>query len=760
MSGKKREHQSRHAQARSPRHAWLFVLLLFVATIIAYTPAWNGKPLWDDDAHITRPDLRSLDGLGLIWFRPGATQQYYPLVHSVFWIEHKIWADATLGYHFTNILLHACAALLLVKILQRLQIPGAWLAGAIFALHPVQVESVAWIAELKNTLSGLCYLGAALVYLEFDRSRKRNLYIIALVLFIFGLASKTVVATLPAALLLVFWWKHEKLTWKCDLAPLLPFFVIGIAAGIFTASIESGFIGGHNPEFHFSWVDRFLIAGRAFWFYLGKLFWPANLVFIYPRWNVDRAVWWQYLFPAAALLLLVILVVVRRRGRGPLVAMLYFGGTLLPALGFFDVYPFRYSFVADHFQYLASIGPIVLVTTGLSAAFDWLEGRKLPVRQIVSAALLLLLGALTWRQCAQYVDLETLWRTTLAKNPDAWLAHNNLGNSLLQAGRIDEAVSHFQRAVEINPNSPEAHNNLGNRLRQMGRTSESLAQLEKAVEIDPKYAEGHNNLGNTLLAMGRAQDAIAHFNRALEIDPVYAEAHNNLGNALLTTGRTQDAVAHFDRALQINPTYAAAHYNLGNAFLQSGKLNDAVAHFEKALEIDPNDIRAHNNLGAVYLQLGKVDQAIAHLDRAIAIDPNNGQAHNNAGNAFLRTGKIDDAISHYNKALEVDPRNINAANNLAWLLATSPDARIRNGVKAVELAERADELTGHDNAIIIATLAAAYAEAGRFPDAVKAAQRALPLATVAENAALAEAVRAQIKLYESKSPSREGSPSR
>src|SRR6266513_2348142 len=299
------------SREKSSQRVWLFALALIAITAAAYLPAWNGKLIWDDNRHITQPALRSWQGLADIWTRVGATQQYYPLVHSFFWIEQKLWGDSVVGYHLVNILLHSLGAVALLQILQRLKIPGAWLAGAIFALHPLQVESVAWISELKNTLSGLCYLGSAFVYLEFDRHRKRSLYAIAIALFILGLASKTVVATLPAALLLVFWWKHQKLTWKRDVIPLIPFFIVGIAAGIFTASIESGFVGAHNPEFVFAWTDRFLIAGRAFWFYLGKLFWPANLVFIYPRWQISQSVWWQYLFPGGALLLLVIFLMIR-----------------------------------------------------------------------------------------------------------------------------------------------------------------------------------------------------------------------------------------------------------------------------------------------------------------------------------------------------------------------------------------------------------------------------------------------------------------
>ncbi len=269
---------------------WICALLLVLVTVLAYQPAWNGKPIWDDDAHITKPELRSLGGLARIWMEPGAAQQYYPLVHSFFWVEHRVWGDRTLGYHLINLLLHAGCALLLVKILRRLEVPGAWLAAAIFALHPVEVESAAWIAELKNTLSGVCCLGAALAYLNFDRNRKWTFYAGALGLFMLGLMSKTVIATLPATLLVIFWWQRGRLSWNQDVLPLLPFFAAGIVAGLFTAWMERAFIGAEGSDFNLSAIQRCLIAGRAFWFYLGKLFWPAHLIFIYPRWNVSRAV--------------------------------------------------------------------------------------------------------------------------------------------------------------------------------------------------------------------------------------------------------------------------------------------------------------------------------------------------------------------------------------------------------------------------------------------------------------------------------------
>jgi len=387
------------------RNPWLFACILIIAVALSYSSAWSGRPIWDDDAHITKTELRSLGGLAQIWINPGATQQYYPLVHSAFWLEHKIWGDTVWPYHLVNVLLHAFSAFLVWRILLRLKIPGTWLAAGIFALHPVQVESVAWISELKNMLSGVLVLSAALLYLRFDQSRKRSEYTGALALFALGLLSKSVVATLPAAILVIFWWKRGKLAWKNDLIPLLPFFAFGIAAGAFTAWMERTHIGAQGNQFALSFLDRCLIAGRAFWFYLVKLLWPAELTFIYPRWHVSPSVWWQYIFPLSALTLLVILWKLRNRWRGPLAAFLLFTGLLFPALGFINVYPFLFSYVADHFQYIASIAVITLVSAAIVFLIDKFSERLLPVaRHAIPIALLVALGILTWRQARMYRD--------------------------------------------------------------------------------------------------------------------------------------------------------------------------------------------------------------------------------------------------------------------------------------------------------------------------------------------------------------------
>jgi protein O-mannosyl-transferase len=583
----------------------IYAAFLLLVTILVYQPAWNGKPIWDDEEHMTKPELQSVTGLIRIWTEPGASQQYYPLTHTVFWIEHRLWGEKTIGYHLSNIFLHACSALLLLRILRRLEVPGAWLAAAIFALHPVQVESVAWISELKNTLAGVFYLGAALAYLRFAQDRKRAFYWLALGLFVLGLLSKTVIVSLPVALLLVLWWKRKRLDWKQDVIPLAPFLVIGFGFGMFTAWVERTFFTSLSSEFNFSVIERVLIAGRALCFYLGKIFWPADLTFIYPRWNISQAVWWQYLFPAAAMIALVVLWRQRERWRATFVGAVFFPITLFPALGFVDVYPFRFSFVADHFQYLATIGPIALVSAGIAATFDSFAKKTSALRPVCSAGLLLILGSLTWRQAAMYIDSETLWRTTIARNPSCWMAYNNLGIVFRQNGRVSEEIASYLKALELNPNSVEAHANLGLVLEQVGRLDEAIVHYQQALKINPAYTRIYNNLGIALDRSDRLDEAIACYEQVLKIRPDYAEAHNNLAVALQRNGRLEEAAGHCRKALEITPDYAEAHYNLGNILQQNRQLDEAISHYNEALKIRPDYPEARNNLDLVLEESGR-----------------------------------------------------------------------------------------------------------------------------------------------------------
>ena len=699
----------------------LFSLALIVATAVAYLPAWNGKPIWDDNAHITQPELRSWHGLVEVWTQVGATQQYYPLVHSVFWIEQKLWGDSVLGYHLINIFLHGFAAIVLLRILLRLKVPGAWLAAGLFALHPVQVESVAWISEIKNTLSGLFFFCSILAYLNFDQNRSRVAYFRSLALFLFGLMCKTVIAPLPAIILVVLWWRRGRFRLREDVLPLLPFFGLGIGAGLFTAWVERNFVGAHGTVFQLSILQRCLIAARDFWFYLFKLLWPVKLTFIYPRWQISGAIWWQYLFPLTLILLLALIWRLRKKNRGPLAAVLVFLGLLFPALGFINVYPFIYSFVADHFQYLACVGPLTLFAAGMTMALDSIAPGKVLLRPTISFLLLLTLGALSWRQCRDYRDIETLWRTTIARNPDCWMAYSNLGSFLSARGNVDEAIRDFRKALELWPNQSKDHNNLGKALVQKGRIAEAMDHFQTALRVSPEDPDTESNIGAASLQQGDADEAISHLRRAVEKWPRHAQGHINLGNALLQNREIDAAIAEYEKTLALPFDHAESHYSIGTALRQKGDVEEAIVHYRKALELRPDYANAHNNLG----------------------------------NALRQQGRTEEAVHEYEAALKSEPDSILAGNNLAWILATSPNASVRDGAKAVQLAQRANRLSGGSDPIILHTLAAAYAENRQFSEAVNAAQRALELADANGVASLAESLRSKLALYQAETPYRD-----
>ncbi len=576
---------------------WSFCLILAVVTILAYQSAWHGGVLWDDEAHIGGPELHTLDGLRRIWFVPRTTQQYYPLLHTSYWLQQRLWGDSTTGYHIVNLLLHIGCVVLVLRILRRLRIPGAELAAIIFALHPVNVETVAWIAERKNTLSGVFALAATLWYLSFDESRSRRSYALALGLFFLGLLSKAAIVTLPLALLAIFWWKRGTISWRRDVVPLIPLFFFSAASGLMTRWVEYGNIASRASVLALSPIDRCLIAGRAFWFYLWKLLWPSNLMFVYPRWEINATVWWQYIFPLAVLGLLALLWSLRRWSRAPLAGVLVYIVLLLPSLGFANIYFFLYSFVADHWQYLACLGiitpcasGIVLLAGQLKSWQPWFERGTI----VLLAGTLLLL---TWQQSRMYSNAETLYRTTIARNPACWLAYDHLVEILYQTDRIAEAMNLFREELRINP--AEAHYNLGFALLRKGRTSEAIDQYEQALRINPDYADVRNNLASALVMTGRFSEAIDQCNEVLRIDPSSSEAHNNLGNALAQTGRASEAIDHYKQTLRMNPNSSDAHSNLGAALALMGRISEAIEELKSALRINPNNSDARNNLTKV-----------------------------------------------------------------------------------------------------------------------------------------------------------------
>ena len=502
---------------------WPAAATLVVITVAAYWPALHAGFIWNDDDYVTKNQaLHDLAGLRDIWFKIGPIPPYYPLVQTTFWLEYLVWGLNPFGYHLTNVLVHALAAVLLWRVLRWLQIPGAWLAAALFALHPVHVESVAWIAQRKNGLSAVFYLAGALTYLRFTQlkdagvSGRRPWYFFALLLFAAALLSERISASLPAALLLTRWWKKARIRWS-DFLPLAPFFLLGAASVLVTTWLEKHQLRAEGMMAFLTFPQRFLLAGRALWFYIAKLLWPSRLTFIYPYLDLNVKQWWQWLFPIAAVAVVAALWFARRRiGRAPVVAVLFFAGTLFPVLGFLNVHPIGYSYVADHFQYLASIGLIALAAAGLS---------RLP--RVTWLGLLGILGVLTWQQTHVYRDLQTLWRDTLTKNPGSWMSRNSLGNALLKLGKVDEAIAEYQRAIERHPDLGWSYDNLGRAYLQQGRVNDAIACFQKACEIKPN-AEAEYHFGVALEQKGEIDQAVAHYRRALQLKPNFEESKMRL----------------------------------------------------------------------------------------------------------------------------------------------------------------------------------------------------------------------------------------
>jgi tetratricopeptide (TPR) repeat protein len=504
--------------------------VIILACLVAYVPAMKAGFIWDDDWYVTNNRLLTApDGLYRIWFSRTVPSQYFPLTYTTFWVEHQLWGFNPVGYHVVNVMIHIINALLLWLVLRRLSIPGAWFASAVFALHPVQVESVAWITERKNVLMLFFSLLTVLCWLEFvlgSKSGRKAILFYAGSLFLYALAlfSKATACTLPLALILILWLKRMPLTPKRCLQ-IAPYVIMGLGIGLFVMWWEKHHQGMGLVNLGLTPAARLLIAGRALWFYVWKLFWPANLTFSYPRWRIDPAVIRQYAWPAASVLAIACVWLWRKRlGRGTVTAILFFAAMLFPMLGFFLLYTFVYTFVADHYQYAASIGPVALVAAGgaLILRRTGSSGRIF----VLSAAgvLLLILGVLTWRQSQTYTNARTLWQDTLNKNPDSWLAHGQISKMLFEQGKFIEAKPNLEQAIKL---------------------SSYMKTVDPIVCADFVY-----DMGIVFEEQNRLNDAISYYQKALDISES-SVAHYRLARILANQGKIEQSRPHFLRALEM-----------------------------------------------------------------------------------------------------------------------------------------------------------------------------------------------------------------
>ncbi|MFP4476407.1 MAG: tetratricopeptide repeat protein [Desulfatibacillaceae bacterium] len=637
--------------------------LLAVLAFAVYSPALDGGFVWDDrDLIVENPYLRSLQGLASFW-ASADSPDYYPLTYTAWWFLWRAFGDNPVGYHVVNVLLHALACVFLWRILARLAVPGAYLAALLFCAHPVNVASVAWIAEMKNTLSMCLGAGAALCFLRHEDEGGTRWYVLSLAVFALALLAKAMVAPLPVALLLFPWWRRGKVHVD-DVIRSAPFFLL---AGLF--SLVTIWYHGHvNIASDLVREDGFLsrtaIAGTAVWFYLGKALVPVDTSFLYPRWETGI----QGPADFAPLLLLgaALAALFRRRSgrsRGVLVAAAWYVAALSPVLGFFNVYFMRFSLVADHWQYLALPAPLAVVAAGVTlGARRFFPDAPRQARLCAGAALVAVFAALAFVQAHAWEEERTVWRDVLGKNPDVYLAHARIGGMLVKEGDLDAAKRHLETALELRPGLGEPWFELAWLARERGDVPRSIELLEKALLVDPAMHFAHLQLGLLLEETGRPAEARPHFTRAaalledvLRVRPLDATANNDMGVALLRLGELNKSARHFEKAIETRPEWATPRLNLGTSLAALERFAEAEKAFLQAVEIRPALTQAWQNLAALYMQTKQPEKAIPALRTLVRRDPGNPRNHGALAIALAATGRMEEARAQAAVVRSMDP---------------------------------------------------------------------------------------------------------
>jgi len=593
--------------------------LIVLAVLAVYIPAMRAGFVWDDDTSLLKNIGVEEHGLLQIWFSTNLVN-YWPVTWTSFWLEHELWGFRPTGYHVNNVLVHAASSLLVWRVLLRLQVPGAWLAALVFAVHPVNVESVAWISQRKNVLSMLFYVSAVLCYLRFDSREGRRWYWFAVVAFVLSMLSKGAAAAFPVVLLLLAWWQRDRIT-RRDLLRTVPFFLVTAVMAATEIWFQQNRAIRDTVIRDAGFFERLAASGWIVWFYLYKAMLPFNLMFVYPQWEVDPGDWLSYV---PGVLLLVVLGVCwwsrKSWGRPPLFALSYFVVTLGPILGFIDFYYLRFSLVGDHYQYFSMAAIIALAVGFLSQTIERNAADYRPLSRIGAALLVVVLGCLSWRQAGIYTDEATLWDDTLRKNPDSWIAWNNRGTIFRKQGHRQFALQYFHRAHELSPSNPRFCANIAEEYLVQSHFYEAQRYYRLALRHAPNYWQAHNGLAAVLAELEQFDEAIEYIKRAIAAAP-------------------SDA-----------PSLPTLHYNHASFLRDHERLDESVAAFERALELDPENIAVLNNLATVLLSLDRVEETTGHLRKALSVEPYNAMLHLNLGIALEKQGLMEEAQEHFKKA--------------------------------------------------------------------------------------------------------------
>lgn len=731
-------------ESDAPRDRWMWGVTLILLVLCVFSPAiWCGY-IWDDTRYPLNAAVQNgSDGLFDIWFNPSrpatahspavyTTPQYYPMTYTSFWVGYELWGHDPRGSHAFNIVIQAFAALLLWEVLRRLKVPGAWLAAALFAIHPLQTESVAWVSERKNVLAGLFFFASILTYLRFLRLNSDDSdppsygdpgwYWLSLILFICGLLSKSIVCSMPVVVGILIWWKRGKISLK-NIALLIPFLICGMAMSAVTSWFEIHIVGATGSDWGFSAVDRIWIAGHVIWFYVMKLIWPVNLTLVYPKWPLGPAEWG---YVAATVAVVAILLALQKKiGRGAAAAVLIYLVTLVPAMGFINIFPMRYSYVADHFQYLSGVALIVLAVAIIARILRPLGNSKRIIGLILAIGVLGIYSVSSSSQTHVFTNSETLWRNVIAKNPKAWLAYENLSLVLADQAEqsaadqqdpaqsakdakshAEEAIQMAQHALALRSNLADAHDNWGRALVVLKEPAQALEQFRKAEALDPKLISIKNNIGVALARLGRRQEAEQTYRRAASLSgpPVVrsmirinlaqmlmedgakagtraANAKNPAQKKTLTAERASkylEARQQLESATQITPRDPKAWYQLGLLLIRMGDNHDAFNAMSEATKLDPDMVDAHKELGTLFGLAGQYAEAGQEFLKVVKLEPDNADAYAAMGYMAGKLGNSKAAAEFFNTALKIDPTNARAKQGLALAQAATRPSTTRS----------------------------------------------------------------------------------
>jgi tetratricopeptide (TPR) repeat protein len=772
------------------RGAIAVCLLLALTTLVLYLPATRNSFVNFDDNEYIIDNAHINTGLswaGIVWAFSftGYASNWHPLT----WISHALDCEMyglnPAGHHLTSILLHVINSVL-VLLLFRQMTGSLWrstFVAALFAWHPLHVESVAWASERKDVLSTFFGLLTMMAYVRYvsesklaaspstfldDQIRHRAMhwrfYALSLVLFTLGLMSKPMLVTLPFALLLLDFWPLKRINPDAaneEQPPLLslpwlrltfekaPFFILAFAASLITF-VTQQHAGAVSSLEEVSPVHRVANAAVAYMNYVSKVVWPFHLAAFYPYPRHQSIL--LILLAAAFLLVFTGLALLGTKRRPYLfTGWFWFLGTLVPTIGLVQV---GSQAMADRYMYIPSIGLFALIVWGLRAFLMACTAAGRALATVAGVTALVGCLVITSFQITTWHDSEKLYRHAIEVTTNNYVAYNGLGGALDEGNQPEEALRCYYKSVEINPRYPEGQYNLGTALLNHGKLDDAITHLNLALAGNPDYAGARNNLGKAFMLQGKLDQAAEQFSRAIKSNPTYAQAYYNLGTILMRQSRPQDAVAMFSRAIQLQPDYFDAYGNLGVAFMQLGRKAEGITQFSKAVELKPDDAGAHSNLGLALMDADRPAEAGTQFSAALQLDSGDPKAHFNLAQSLARQQQIKDAISHYRAALGLKPDYAQALNNLAWILATTPNPDLRDSQAAMELAQRACKITEYKMAGPLLTLAAADAAAGQFPDSVTMAQKARELATTAADHETVAKADSLLKLFSAGQPFR------